>query len=66
MSLDLSTALSRFRGPDPVFDALMLAGPLILVAIALLGRTALTTALAIAYLLAFVGYVLYNGLGHDR
>ncbi|MCL7419017.1 MAG: hypothetical protein M8354_14445 [Halalkalicoccus sp.] len=64
MSRDRSTALSRFRGPGSVFDALMLAGPAVLVAIALLGRTALTTALAIAYLLAFVGYVLYNGLYH--
>lgn len=66
MSRDISTALSRFRGPDPVFDALMLAGPAVLVAIALFGRTALTTALAVAYLLAFVGYVLYNGLRHDH
>lgn len=66
MRFDLPTGLERFRGPGPTLDALLLVGPLVLVAIALLGRTSLTTAIAAAYLLAFVGYVLYNGLGRDR
>ncbi|ADJ15352.1 hypothetical protein C497_12831 [Halalkalicoccus jeotgali B3] len=39
----------------------MIVGPLVLAAIALWGRTLVTSALAGSYLLAFVGYVLYSG-----
>lgn len=49
-------------GPDDsVFDALLLAGPLVLLVVALAGRSVVTEALAAGYLLAFVGYVLYLG-----
>ncbi|MFB6087437.1 MAG: hypothetical protein ABEJ85_02855 [Haloarculaceae archaeon] len=47
---------------DRVFDALLLSGPLVILLIALIGRTLLTRAMAAAYLAVFVGYVLYKGV----
>jgi len=47
---------------DRIFDTLMLAGPLVVVLPALVGRNLFTEALAAAYLAVFVGYVLYIGL----
>ncbi|ELZ20043.1 hypothetical protein [Natrinema limicola] len=47
---------------DRVFDSLLLLGPVIVALIAVLGRSALTTGIAIAYLSSFVGYVLYRGV----
>jgi len=49
---------------DRVFDALLLAGPLVVVVLALVGRNLVTEGLAAAYLAVFVGYVLYIGLVH--
>lgn len=50
-------------GPDdPVFDSLLLLGLPVIVVIAVLGRWWLTEALALAYLVAFVGYVAYRGI----
>lgn len=52
-------------GPDDrVFDAFILVAPLVVLVIALLGRTGVTTALAAGYLLAFVGYVVSLGVRH--
>ena len=47
---------------DRVFDTLLLAGPLVVLFIAVAGRSALTVGVAAAYLFAFVGHVLTNGL----
>lgn len=50
---------------DQVFDSLLLLGPIIIVLIAVIGRSTLTTIVAVAYLSSFVGYVLYRGLHRD-
>ena len=47
---------------DRVFDGLLLVGPLVILFIAVAGRSALTVGVAAVYLLAFVGHVLTNGL----
>ncbi|MFA9418149.1 hypothetical protein [Natrinema sp. HArc-T2] len=47
---------------DQVFDSLLLLGPVIIALIAIVGRSVLTTAIAVAYLSSFVGYVLYQGI----
>lgn len=50
-------------GPnDRVFDSLLLVGPLLIVVIAVVGRSALTTLLAVGYLVAFVGYTISKSL----
>ncbi|MFB6129559.1 MAG: hypothetical protein ABEJ28_01910 [Salinigranum sp.] len=46
---------------DRVFDLLLVLGPVFIAIIALDGRTVWSTALAAAYVLAFVGYLLYKG-----
>ena len=51
---------------DPVFDALLLAGPLCVLVVALVGRTSATVALAAGYLLAFVGYVVLKWLSPNH
>lgn len=45
---------------DHVFDGLLLAGPVLLCVLALVGRTPITTAIAAGYLVTFVGYTLYK------
>ncbi len=50
---------------DRVFDSLLLAGPILVLLIAVVGRSTLTTGIVVAYLLFFVGYVLYRGVS-DR
>ncbi|SEV84146.1 hypothetical protein [Natrinema salifodinae] len=50
---------------DRVFDSLLLVGPFLIVLIAIVGRSPITSAIAIAYLLFFVAYVLYRGLRHE-
>lgn len=48
-------------GPDDrVFDSLLLAGPLLIVVLALVGRSPVTVALAVGYLGVFAGYTLYK------
>lgn len=50
-------------GPgDRAFDVLLLSGPLVIVAIILLGRTTASVALALAYVCGLVGYIAYKGL----
>lgn len=48
---------------DRVFDGLLLAGPLLLCVLAAVGRTPITTVLAVGYLAVFVGYTLYKASG---
>lgn len=45
---------------DRLFDLLLLCGPVVVVLVALVGRTPGSSALALAYVTAFVGNVLYN------
>ncbi|MFB6088075.1 MAG: hypothetical protein ABEJ85_06095 [Haloarculaceae archaeon] len=53
-------------GPENhLFDALLLAGPLVIAVVVLFGRTALTLAMAVGYLLAFVGGIAYT-VSHRR
>lgn len=48
-------------GPtDPVFDLLVLVGPVVIAIIAVLGRTAISTTLAAAYVIGFVAYLAWN------
>lgn len=46
---------------DHVFDALLVAGPIIIIIIAFLGRTPISAALAITYTGGFIGYIGYKG-----
>ncbi|SEP95173.1 hypothetical protein [Natrinema salaciae] len=47
---------------DRVFDSLLLVGPLLILFIAVVGRSVLTTGLAVTYVVFFVVYVLYRGI----
>jgi len=47
---------------DRVFDGMLLAGPLVVAIIAVVGRSPLTVALAGIYIAVFLGHVLYAGL----
>jgi uncharacterized membrane protein YraQ (UPF0718 family) len=57
---------TRFGVEDRVLAAFMLAGPVVILAFALLGRTALTAALAAAYVGLFVLYVASKGVASDE
>lgn len=48
---------------DPVYDVLMVVGPLLVILIVLAGRSILTVGLVTLYLLSFVAYV---GVKHVR
>lgn len=56
--------LTRFGGQDAVFDIMLLVGPPLIVSIAFVGRTVVTSALAGGYILFFLGYLLYKGLSY--
>lgn len=45
---------------DRIFDGLLLAGPVLVCVLALVGRTTATTAVAAGYLAVFAGYTLYK------
>lgn len=47
---------------DHVYDTFMLMGPLVLVIVAVVGRTLLTEVVVGAHLLAFTTYVVYNAI----
>lgn len=47
---------------DRVFDSLLFVGPLLILFIALVGRSTLTTGLAVSYVIFFTAYVLYRGV----
>lgn len=55
--------LSRASPGDPVFDALMIIGPILLVIVAVFGRTVVTTVMVGLYVASFLVYTLYNGIG---
>ncbi|QLG50310.1 hypothetical protein [Natrinema halophilum] len=50
---------------DRVFDSLLLVGPLLILFIAIAGRSPLTTGGAIAYCWFFISYIIYRG-GQER
>jgi len=47
---------------DRVFDALLVLGPVIIIAIALLGRNTASVALAVAYTAGFTVYIGYKAI----
>lgn len=50
-------------GPeDRIFDGLLIVGPLVILLLAVLGRSTLTMGIGAVYVAAFVVYVLYLGL----
>jgi hypothetical protein len=58
-------SLSR-NGRGRGFDALILCGPLLIAALALLGRSPLTIALAAGYVSVFVLYTLVKSARYHR
>ena len=56
-------AVFRFGARDRVLDSILLAGPVVVLAMILLGRNPVTTVVAVLYVLSFVVYVLYKGVG---
>lgn len=58
--LPLLRRLEDIGPTDPVFDLLVLAGPLVIAAIALLGRTAITTTFATVYVVGFAAYLAWS------
>lgn len=56
------SAVIESGADDRVFDSLLLLGPFVIVFVAALGRSLLTEAVALAYVGAFVAYVLYRGV----
>lgn len=58
--------LLRAGTDDVLFDAWLLLGPVVLVCIALAGRTRLTTALAGSYVVFLLLYVLYTAARTER
>ncbi|MFB6308044.1 MAG: hypothetical protein ABEH35_01820 [Haloarculaceae archaeon] len=60
--LPVVSAVFEAGADDRVFDSLLLAGPVVIGLIALLGRSIVTEALAVIYIAVFVAYVLYRGL----
>ena len=61
--LPLVGGLLSAGAEDRVFDTLLALGPVAVGAIAVLGRTAVTTAFAAGYVLAYVGYTAAKGAG---
>jgi hypothetical protein len=61
-SLPIAGPVFRFGADDHVLDSILLGGPLVLLLIAVGGRTPLTVAVTGLYLLSFVAYVVYNGV----
>lgn len=58
-------AVFRFGANDRVFDSILLAGPAVILGMAVLGRRPITLLVAGLYVLSFVGYVIYKGIGRD-
>lgn len=57
----LVSQVFEWGAEDRVFDALLLVGPLVVVIVVVLGRSALTRAIALVYIATFVAYALYRG-----
>lgn len=47
---------------DHVFDALLVLGPVVIIAITLLGRNLASITLAVAYTVGFIVYIGYKGI----
>ncbi|MFD1564395.1 hypothetical protein ACFR99_12640 [Haloarchaeobius amylolyticus] len=47
---------------DRVFDVLLLLGPLIILFIAVVGRSIFTSGVAITYILFFISYIIYRSV----
>lgn len=56
------SAVFEAGADDRIFDSLLLIGPLVIGLIVVLGRSLVTEAVAIAYIVAFVVYTLYRGV----
>lgn len=52
----------RFGARDRVLDAILLAGPIVIVAFTVLGRTLFITGLTRLYPLSFASYAIYKGI----
>jgi len=59
--LPIASSVLDAGADDRVLESLLLVGPLAIGSIVVLGRSALTEALAVAYLATFVTYALYRG-----
>ena len=62
---DLARGLHEWGAENVAFDALMALGPLVVLAFALGGRNAITTALATAYVVGFVGALAWTVVNSD-
>lgn len=60
--IPLVNSIVETGADDRVFDVLLLCGPVVVLLIAVLGRTLVTVGLAGGYVALFVGYLLYKGL----
>lgn len=54
-----------FGADDPVFNGLLLSGPVLLVLVVLLNRSVITVGLAVAYIAILLSYVVYQGATSD-
>ena len=61
--LPVVRTVSESGADDRVFDSLLLVGPVLVVSIAVFGRSVLTVALAAGYISVFLVYVLYQAFG---
>lgn len=61
-SLPLIAWLSEASPGDPIFDSLMILGPILLLVVAIVGRTTATNFLVGIYVASFFVYVIYNGI----
>ncbi|WP_135827234.1 hypothetical protein [Halorussus ruber] len=52
----------RLGAQDRVLDSFLLLGPIVILSFVVLGRNAFTISVTGAYLLSFIGYVLYKGI----
>ena len=60
--LPVLSSIIEAGAQDPVFDGLLMLGPILIAVVAVLGRSLLTEAVVAAYIVAFVGYVLYQSV----
>jgi hypothetical protein len=56
--LPVLSSIIEAGAQDPVFDGLLVVGPLVIAVVAVLGRALLTEGIATVYIVVFVGYVL--------
>ena len=62
---DLARRLHAWGSENVAFDTLLALGPLVILAFALGGRNAITTALATVYVAGFVGALAWTALKRD-